>query len=49
MNDNPLKDLPKPIQAFFVLVCGVVLLFTGPGAIVGVILILIAIMMFRDL
>ena len=49
MNDNPLKDLPKPVRAFFILVCGVVLLFTGPGAIVGVIFILLAIMMFRDL
>lgn len=49
MNDNPLKSLPKPIQAFFMLVFGIVLLFTGPGAIVGVIFILVAIMMFRDL
>ena len=48
MNNNPLKDLPKPVQAFFILVCGIVLLFSGYGAIVGVIMILIAIMMFRD-
>ena len=48
MNNNPLKDLPKPVQAFFILVCGIVLLFSGYGAIVGVIMILIAIMMFRN-
>ena len=47
MNNNPLKDLPRPIQAFFMLVCGIILLFTGYGAIVGVIFILIAIMMFK--
>ena len=48
MNNNPLKDLPKPVLAFFILVCGIVLLFSGYGAIVGVIMILIAIMMFRN-
>ena len=48
MNNNPLKDLTKPVQAFFILVCGIVLLFSGYGAIVGVIMILIAIMMFRN-
>ena len=48
MNNNPLKDLPRPIQAFFMLVCGIVLLFSGYGAIVGVIMIFFAIMMFRD-
>lgn len=48
MDNNPLMGLPSKVKALLFLVMGVILLFTGYGAIVGVIFILLAIMLFRE-